>query len=40
MSVGGVLDIAENVFSYTFKNTLNAEVYIEDLISMGTEECG
>lgn len=26
--------------SYTFKNTLNAEVYIEDLIFMGTEECG
>lgn len=40
MSVGGVLDIAESFISYTFKNTLNAEVYIEDLIFMGTEECG
>lgn len=40
MSVGGVLDIAESFISYTFKNTLNAEVYIEDLIFMGIEECG
>lgn len=40
MTVGGVLDIAENFISYTFTNTLNAEVYTEDLILMGTEDCG
>lgn len=40
MLVGGVLDIVESFIFYMFKNILNVEVYIEDLIFMGIEECG